>query len=175
MGDFSLGALKAGTVRFVDISDRPVEAEVLRNGVKVSKVEIREDLVQNFIAPENLDVRLDQPRIVFQSVAAGQRVARGTVVDIVLASRYLVGADFVRGAHPGLVARSVGEVGDLFLAAPDVEDAVRRAAAPEDLSATARAAIEATAAANNVAIDGTAPGQDFRALFTTIKAAQTFR
>ncbi len=161
--------------KFVDISDKPVEAEVIRNGAKVGRVDLRQDLVLDYVAPERLDDRLTQPRVVFQSVKAGDRVARGTVVDIVLSSRYLIGTDFVAGSHATLAQRSIGEVGDLFLADTGVETAIRRAASPEDLSPDIRSAIEETASANDIPITPTAPDRDFNALFTAIKAAQTFR
>jgi hypothetical protein len=174
MAIFSRAGAASG-FKFVDISDKPVEAEVIRNGVKVGRVDLREDLVLDYIAPDRLDDRLAQPRIVFQNVKAGDRVARGTVVDVVLSSRYLVGADFVAGSHASLAERSIGEVGDLFLADSAVENAIRGASSPDDLSPEIRGAIENTAGANDIPITSTASDRDFNALFTTIKAAQTFR
>jgi hypothetical protein len=165
----------AAGIKFVDISDKPVEAEVIRNGAKVGRVDIREDLIADFIAPDRLDDRLEQPRVVFQSVPTGRRVARGTVVDVVLSGRYLVGADFVTGSHVGLAQRSIGEVGDLFFANEAVENAVRRAATAEELPPDVREQIEQTAARNDIPITTTTPDSDFGALFRTIKAAQTFR
>lgn len=161
--------------KFVDISDKPVEAEVIRNGVKVGRVNIRQDLVADFIAPDRLDDRLAQPRVIFQSVPRDKRVARGTVVDVVLSSPYLIGTNFVAGAHVALAERSLGEVSDLFLANTAVEEAVRRAETPEALNADIRGLIENTAAQNNIPVSTTTPQQDFGALFAAIKAAQTFK
>jgi hypothetical protein len=165
----------ASGIKFVDISDKPVEAEVIRNGVKVGRVDIRQDLVADFIAPDRLDTRLAQPRVIFQSVPRDKRVARGTVVDVVLSSPHLIGANFVAGSHTGLAGRSLGDVGDLFLANAAVEDAVRKATTPDELNAEVRGSIEATAVQNNIAVSPTAPQQDFNALFAAIKAAQTFK
>lgn len=159
---------------FVDISDKPIEAEVIRNGAKVARVNIRDDLIGEFVAPERLDPRPLQQRVVFQSIATGQRVARGTVVNIVLASRFLIGTDFVTGSHASLFDRSIGDVGDLFLVNPAVDSAVRRATSLEELAPDIRASIEQTAAQNNIAITPSDQARDFQALFTTIKAAQTF-
>jgi hypothetical protein len=160
---------------FVDISDKPVAAEVIRNGAKVATVSIRDDLIGEFVAPERLDARLVQQRVVFQSIATGQRVPRGTVVNIVLASSFILGTDFVTGSHIGLADRSIGDVGDLFLVNPAVESAVRRATTIEELSPDIRGVIETTAAQNDIAITPADQASDFQALFTTIKAAQTFR
>ena len=159
---------------FVDISDKPIEAEVIRNGAKVARVNIRDDLISEFVAPERLDARLVQQRVVFQSIATGQRVARGTVVNIVLANRFLIGTDFVIGSHVSLASQSIGEVGDLFLVSPAVESAVRRAASIEELAPDIRASIEQTAAQNDITITPADPARDIQALYTTIKAAQTF-
>lgn len=162
-------------IKFVDISDKPVEAEVIRNGSKVGRVDLREDLVLDYVAPERLDPRLEQPRIVFQSIRSGERVPRGTVVDIVLSGRYLINADFIAGSHASLAERSIGDVGDLFLVNPAVEDAVRKATSADDLNADIRGLIEQTAGQNDIPITDTAPDRDFKSLFTAIKAAQTFR
>ena len=174
MATFSTRNIAAGQL-FVDISDKPVEAEVIRNGSKVARVNIREDLIGDFIAPERLDQRLVQQRVVFQSVAIGQRVARGTVVNIVLASSFIIGTDFVTGSHAGLAQQSIGQVGDMFFVNPLVETAMRRATVADDLPPEIRTAIEATAAQNDIQITPADQSQDFQALFTTIKAAQTFR
>jgi hypothetical protein len=161
--------------RFVDVSDKPVEAEVIRNGIKVPRVDIREDLVADFVAPDRLDDRLLQPRVVFQSVKTGERVPRGTQVDIVLSSPFLINADLIAGSHSALAQRSIGEVAELFLADENIQRAVRTAGSAEDLSPDVRGAIEEAAAANDIAIDGAQPNQDFQALFKTIQAAQTFK
>lgn len=174
MARFTTQDISSGQL-FVDISDRPVEAEVIRNGARVARVNIRDDLIGEFVAPERLDARLVQQRVVFQSIATGQRVARGTVVNIVLASSFIIGTDFVTGSHASLADRSIGDVGDLFLVNPSVESAVRRAASIEELAPDIRIAIEQTAAQNDIPITAADQARDFQALFTTIKAAQTFR
>lgn len=161
-------------IRLVDISDRPVEAEVLRDGAKVARVDIREDLVADFIAADRLDGRALQQRVIFQSVSAGARVPRGTEVDVVLSSPYLIGTDFVAGSHIDLSEVTIGLVAESYLANPEIRRAVQLADTPDDLAPSVVQALEGFAQDNNVRIDSADPERDFQAFYTAVKAADAF-
>ena len=165
----------SGTVKFVDISDKPVEAEVVRDGRKVPQVKIREDLVADFVAPDRLDDRTLQTRVVYQTVPAGKRVARGTVVDLVMSNPYLIGTDFVTGSHRDLSERSIGQVADTFFENVEIRRGIQLSESVEELSPQVRAAIEATAAENDIAIDKSDTERDLQSLFVAMKAADAYR
>lgn len=161
-------------VKLVDISDKPVEANVIRNGVQVPRIDLREDLIADFVADERLDDRVTQPRVVFQSIKVGARVPRGTTVNVTLSSKFLLGVNLVSGAHMGLANNTIGEVGELFLQDEAVSKALQGAKTPADLRPEERGAIEEAAAKNGLEIIETQAGQDFEALFVTLQAAQAF-
>lgn len=165
----------SGGLKVVDISDKPVEAEVVRDGRKVPPVKIRDDLVADFVAPDRLDERVRQQRVVYQSVPTGKRVARGTVVDLVLSNPYLIGTDFVAGAHRDLSERSIGQVADTFFVNEEVRRSIQQADDVNQLAPDARAAIEAAAAESEITIDETDPERDLQALYVAIKAADAYR
>lgn len=158
----------------VDISDKPIEANIIREGKKVPPVDLKDDLLGDFVAPDRLDDRLAQPRVVYQSIKPGERVVRGTTVDVVLSSVFLIKSDLVAGSHTGLAEHPVGDVALMFLADEAVGRAVQSAATADDLSQETRKAIEETAAENDITIDETDSGRDFKALFKSIQAAQAF-
>lgn len=165
----------SGGVKVVDISDKPVEAEVLRDGRKVPPVQIREDLVADFVAPDRLDGRIVQTRVVYQAVPAGKRVARGTVVDLVLSNPYLIGTDFIAGSHSDLSHRSLGQVADTFFVSTEVRRSIQLADDVAELPTDARAAIEAAAVENDITLDETDPERDLQSLYVAIKAADAYR
>lgn len=163
-----------GGIKVVDISDKPVEAEVVRDGRKVPQVQIREDLIADFIAPDRLDGRILQTRVVHQTVPAGMRVARGTVVDLVMSSPYLIGTDFVAGSHRDLSERSIGQVADTFFVSEEIRRNIQLSENVEQLPPQTRAAIEAAASQSNITIDASDSGRDLQSLFVAIKAADAF-
>lgn len=173
----NLGANRtiSGGLKVVDISDKPVEAEVLRDGRKVPSVKIREDLVADFVAPDRLDGRIVQTRVVYQAVPAGKRVARGTVVDLVLSNPYLIGTDFIAGSHRDLSERSIGQVADTFFVSDEIRRSIQLAEDVDELPPATRAAIETAAAENEITIDSTDPERDLQSLYVAIKAADVYR
>ena len=138
------------------------------------RVDLNEALVGDFVAPDRLDERVVQPRVVYQSIKPGQRVTRGTSVDIVLASKFLVPTDFVAGAHEDLRERSIGDVGSVFLRDKQISDAIAKAEKPEDLSSDIRGKMIEAARESDVAVNEGQAGRDFQALFLTVRAAQAF-
>lgn len=164
----------AGGLKVVDISDKPVEAEVLRDGLKVPSINIREDLVADFVADDRLDRRVVQQRVIYQSVRTGARVPRGTVVDLVLSSPFLIGTDFVAGSHADLAEQSIGQVGEIFFAQEGIREDVQRAERFEDLPAATQEQIQSAARENNIALEDGDPERSPQSLYLAIKAADAY-
>lgn len=160
--------------RIIDVSDRPVESEVLRNGYKVPAIELDQDRVANIIADEFLDRLTIQPRVVYQSIPSGTRVPRGTTVDIVLTSPFLIGVDVLPGAHVDLVADNMGNVADIYLADIEVRNAIGMASTYDELPPAVRTQLETAARDNNVTLAEDTPGQDTQSLFHVLQAANTY-
>ena len=164
----------SGTVKLIDISDKPVEATVTRDGRKVPQVEFHEELVLDFVARDVLDEPRQQPRVVYQSVKNGTRVPRGTAVDLVLTDPFLVDAGLVAGSHEGLKERPFAEVLRIFVPDEQTKREVQGAEKAEDLSPETRSIIEQKATENDIRIDERRDDQSFEALFKTIQASVAF-
>lgn len=160
-----------GGVKVIDVSKKPVQAEILRDGVKVPSVFLDYDKVKDFINPELLDDIRAQPRVVAQSIAPETDIPRGTAVDIVLSNPALMGTGLVAGAHVGLAENSILEVADIFLGDPLVRREFERAARYEDLPPAVREVVETSAREREIILVEGTPGQDSNALFTAIQAA----
>lgn len=174
MATFKTNEVQTAGLRVVDVSDKPIEAEVVRNGYKVPSVALNENLIADFVADDKLDGIKVQQRVAYQSVPAGKRVARGTVVDVVLSSPYLMDAGLIVGAHQGLRETSIGTVGETYFADQKVRDEVRKAQSADDLSAGARASLEAIAEEQGLELINEDPTRDFGAFYTVIKAADAY-
>jgi hypothetical protein len=166
--------LQQGGLRVIDISDKPVQAEVLRDGVKVPPVQIREDLVADFVADDRLDGRIIQQRVIYQSVQPEARVPRGTVVDLVLSSPFLIGTDFVAGSHADLAEQSIGQVGEIFLQDDALRREVQLAERYVDLTPGAQEAIQSAARNAQINLEDNDPQRDPQALYVAIKAADAY-
>lgn len=167
-------AAGGGTLKVIDVSDRPESARVVRDGRTVPALRVREDVANSIVAPDLLDVRFVQPRVLSQSIAAGTRVPRGTTVDLVLVSRAVVPAGTFEGVHADLSERTLEQLALTFLA----DDAVRRdiaaAASFEELPAATRARIDEIAADEGIVIDEGDPARRHEALHETLRIAGTF-
>jgi len=174
MPPFPTNSQLGTTFRVIDISDKPVESEVLRNGNKIPALMLDEDRVANIIAADLLDDITVQPRVVYQSISSGTRIPRGTSVDIVLASPFLVDVDVIPGAHIDMTADNMGNIAELYLADAEVRQAIGQARGYDDLPPAIRVQLEQTASDNNVGLVQGTPGQDNQALFNVLQAANTY-
>ena len=156
------------------MSDKPVEAEVVRNGYKVPSVALNENLIADFVANEKLDGLKVQQRVAYQSVPTGKRVPRGTVVDVVLSSPYLMDVGLILGAHEDLRETSIGQLGETYFVDEKIRNEVRKAQSSTDLSAEATATLQAIAEENKLEFDAGDPARDFDAFYVAIKAADAY-
>jgi len=169
--------LAAQAIRVIDVSEKPTQANVIRDGKQVPSVAVDATALKNF-----LDLGVVRPaesltRVVAQGIPAGTRVPRGTSVDIVLAEPRIVPLGVLERPHRGLLDRglTVQGVVDDFLADAEIRNAVLDAPGPEALPPATRERIRSAFAERDAPIDDGDPARDFGAAFRTLKAAAAFR
>src|SRR5262245_9380667 len=91
-------APRVPTTVFVDLSTKPAETQVVREGFKVPTVDLVPDALRDYLAI----IPKGQPRVVTQSVAAGTTVTRGTTIDLVLVEPGTIPGKIFDGHHLGL-------------------------------------------------------------------------
>ena len=166
----NLSALKV-----IDVSDKPLKTNVLRQGKQVPAVVLDQKIIDTFITPDKIVPPTLAPRVVSQSIAPGIKVAKGASVDIVLAPRNTIPIDVIIGLHEGFRGRNVGGVVDTMLAKPEVVNAVLDFETATEVPAATRTAIEQELASNNIGIVADDPKRNFDAAFRTLKGAAAFR
>ena len=175
--DFNVVASKAsgGGLKVIDVSDKPLKSNVVRQGKQVPAVALDQKIVDTFVTPDVIVSPTLAPRVVSQSIAPGIKVAKGASVDITLAPRNTIPIDVIVGVHEGFRGRNVGGVVDTILTQPEVFGAVLDFETAAEVPAPQRAAIEAALASNNIGIVADDPKRNFDSAFRTLKGAAAFK
>ena len=116
--------LSSGALKVIDVSEKPAQANVVREGKLVPAVTTNATALQNWVNVGVIRPVEDLRRVVSQTIPAGTRVTRGTTVDILMAEPRLIPLDVL---EPLRVRRRSGLLGhDL----PLTQRHVRAPAAP---------------------------------------------
>lgn len=99
-------ALQDKTV-FVDLTDKPAQAKVVRDGYKVPSVKTNPTIIEQFLSGLETQKPTESPRVINQSITAGIRVGLGTVVDLVLAPKQDVPLGIFSDIHRAVQETSV--------------------------------------------------------------------
>jgi hypothetical protein len=164
-----------GGLKVIDVSDKPMKSNVVRQGKQVPAVALDPRIVDTFVTPDVIVTPILAPRVVSQSIAAGIKVTKGASVDIMLAPRNTIPIDVIVGIHEGFRGRNVGGVVDTILTQPEVVGAVLDFETAAEVPAPQRAVIEAALASNNIGIVPDDSKRNFDAAFRTLKGAAAFK
>src|SRR5688500_13800564 len=98
------------TERIIDVSDKPVVSRVIREGVEVVAPAVDPRKVDDLVGRLKLPPRTSIPRVVGQSVPAGTRVARGSVVDLTFIRPEHIEVGVLAEVHADMKTKMVSEV-----------------------------------------------------------------
>lgn len=163
----------SSTVVTVDVSDKPVVPSVVRNGVAVAAPAFNPAKVSDLIGRLGPIQRPTLPRVLSQSIQPGQRVTKGSSIDIVLVPVTNIKFDLLDNVHASLKDRSIADA-TVVTMNPAVRPLLNKAATADALTADERNQIVAALAPLNVAIDDSNPSTSFAAAFNSLKSAQAF-
>ena len=99
--------------RFIDLSEKPARAKVVREGFQVPPVAF--DAQKATFLIDNLVTVTPKfsPRVVSQSIRAGTKVPEGTVVDLILAPKDSIPFGVFEDLHADLKDKTLNHVDDL--------------------------------------------------------------
>ncbi len=162
-------------VLVVDISATPAKAKVVREGYQVPAVKPDAKRADFFL--DNLpvvDVRR-QPRVLSQSIPAGTKVTRGTVVDLVLAPSGIIPFGIFDGIHVELAGRPLDTLINVLDQNPQARQTVLQYERVEDVPAAEREVVRAQLAQADIGIDDADPQRSFAAAFQSARTALAFK
>jgi hypothetical protein len=113
----------------IEVGSKAAETVIVRNGVEVKAPSLNLPRVDAYVERLRPVVPFITPRVVQQSVKPGTRVAKGTVVDLVLVPPNNIELGLVDRAHTAFLHRTVDQVAPLVEQARPILD--RKATAAE--------------------------------------------
>jgi hypothetical protein len=156
-------------VVFVDVGERKIDSNILRDGVPIVAHAIDTDVLNQVVIGEPVIAY----RIVGQSVPAGTPVPLDTAIDVIMAQPGGLPVGVVKGVHAELAPLTVAAAYDkLIRGHPEAVRLVNRAS-EGPLSAVDEQTLTTLFAQAGAPISDT-PGQDVSAALTTLQMLTTF-
>lgn len=106
----------------IEVGSKAAETVIVRNGVEVKAPSLNLPRVDAYVERLKPVVPFITPRVVQQSVKPGTRVAKGTVVDLVLVPPNNIELGLVDRAHTAFLHRTVDQVAPLVERARTILD-----------------------------------------------------
>jgi hypothetical protein len=169
------GAATPTPVRVIDLSEKSLKPNIVREGAQVPVVTLDPDLLKQIVRPDTIIDAREAARVVSQSVPPGTRVKKGATIDLVLAARFQIPVSVIAGAHRDLAPQNLDQINKGLLADPIVAELVKKFEKPEDVPAEQRAALEGKLKSGGVTLDPADPSRTYAAAFNTLKGASAFR
>jgi len=160
----------------VDVSDKPVIPNVVRNGVAIAAPTLNPAKVTDLIGRLGPILRPTLPRVLSQSVPAGQRIVKGTSVDVVMVPVTDIKFNLLDNVHADLQNLSVAAVQTVTLD-PAIRPLLIKADTADALTAAEQATITGAmtkAFPGSFSVDNAVPARSFAVAFNSLKSAQAF-
>lgn len=161
---------------FVDLTEEPAKANVLREGKLVPSVVPERNRVLEAIGGLDIVRPTAKPRVLDQSIEAGVRVAVGTTIDLVMAPRDDVNMGIFTDIHVATVNTSIGQFVDSIQQSDELVNLALKYDKVADVSETDRTRMTALLSENTaVQVDDAVTGQGFEAAFNSMQVALAFK
>jgi len=172
---FDVARRSSATKIFIDLDDKPVVADVVRNGYKVPTVLANKELLREFVSGLEVLKPTASPRVLNQSIAPGTKVGVGTEINLVMAAGKDVRIGIFDGVHVDVRDQSVATLLDKVKGETNLRNLVLKYEAvtdiePDDQTAMAKLMKEKA----GMTIDETKDGKHFRHAYTAMRAAYAF-
>ncbi len=162
-------------VQFVDLTEKAAKAKIVREGYEVPAVSVDQKKT-DFLIDRLVDVTpKDLPRVIGQSIPAGTKVMRGSVVDLVLAPKDAVPFDIFANVHADLIAKPLTFV-DGILGDPHVRQVLLAKENADDVTPQEKALlINAFTTKLEIKVDDAKPERTFAKAYDSVRGAVAFR
>jgi hypothetical protein len=160
---------------FVDVSDKPATAKVVREGYQVPAARFDTAKAEFFIDDLIKIPPSGQPRVVSQSIKPGVSVTPGTVVDLVLAPRGIIPFEIFENIHADLRAANLSRM-DPALENATTRETLLKYEKAADVPAADRALLTtALSQGADIGIIEDDPTRNFETAFNAARSALAFR
>lgn len=160
---------------FVDLSQKAAQAKIVREGYQVPTPKV--DQVRTDFVLENLEIIAPKalPRVISQSIKAGTKVSKGTVVDLVLVPKSSIPFDMFEIVHADLAGRNVDALTDTLLENTKARQILLNHENAEDIPAADREFLTNELVKAGVRVNDADAGRTFTKAFAGARGALAFR
>ena len=161
--------------RVVEVGEKAEAPTVVRGGEEVKAPPLNLTKVEDLVGRLKPITRLSVPRCVSQSIPPGNRVPKGTPVDLVLVPVSDLDFSLFDRVHEDFKPKSIDKLLPL-LADPAVAPILQKGR-PEDLTETEKTTLRQKLASPdlNITVDDTVPGKSLDLAFNSLKSAKAFQ
>ena len=164
----------ASNVEFVDLSEAPAKARIVRQGYDVPAVKVDARRVDQFVGDLAQIPTRDLPRVVSQSIPGGTKVAAGTSVDLVLAPRTTIPFDIFEAVHADLSNKTLDAIDAVYADAAARKTLLTYETAAE-VPASEKTHLVATLQEAGVSVDDSNPARTFAMAFDSARGGLAFQ
>jgi len=160
---------------FIDLTEKAAKAKVVREGYQVPAAAFDKSKAA-FQFDEFVEISpKDLPRIVSQSVPAGTKVTKGTVVDLVLVPRSSVPFDIFEGVHSDLKGKNVEFLTEKMLADAKARQILLTYENADDVPPTDKTYLQTLFDQQQVTFDESKTDKNFKSGYNSARGALAFR
>jgi len=164
----------ASSVELVDLSKTATVAKIVRQGFDVPAVTFDPRKVEQFIGGLDIVIPKDVPRVVSQSIATGTKVAKGTVVDLVLAPRTKIPFEIFPNLHLDLATKKLADF-EMLLTDSTVKKTLLTYDSPDIVPISEKENLKTQFLRAGITVDETNPGKTFDKAFQSVRNAMAFQ
>lgn len=164
----------AASVEFVDLSEQPAKAKIVRQGYDVPAVKLDLKKVDQFVGDLTQIPTNQLPRVVSQAIPPGTKVTAGTVVDLVLAPRTKIPFNVFDGVHLDLATKTLDSIDPLFANAA-AKKTLQTYQLAADVPAAEKTALTTAMASVGITVDEANPNKTFAKAFDSARGGLAFQ
>jgi hypothetical protein len=155
----------------IEVGSKAAEMVIVRDGVEVTSPQLNLSRVDAFVERLKPVIPFSTPRVVQQSVKPGTRVAKGTVVDLVLVPPTTIELGLVDKAHVAFQHRTVDEVAPLVEQARSI---LERKPTAADLNDQERAQMYSIFFQADITVNDQDPTMSLDAAYRVLQGAKAY-
>lgn len=160
---------------FIDLSEKPAQAKIVREGHQVPTPKV--DATKAGFVLDNLEILAPRvlPRVVSQSIPAGTKVTKGTVVDLVLVPKSSIPFSMFEEVHADLADKTVDTLTDTLLENSRARQILLAHENPADIPTADKEFLTAELVRNGVRVNESDSTRTFNKAFAGARGALAFR
>lgn len=161
---------------FIEISETPEKSTIVADGKAIPVAKVNQARIAEFLEPLEEPTAVAVQKVMFQSIAPGTAVPKGTVVNVTLVPFGEIPIQIFDNPHTDLAERPVASIAlSEALEDPAVRDILVKRDRPQDTTPEERKIVEAALRNLDIEINDSDPGRSYDRAHETARNALAFK